>query len=987
MATVVEVLAKLRADTGQFNSAMQNAAGTLNKAGQSMTSIGGSLTRAVTLPLVGIGTAAVITATQFESSMAKIVGLVGIAADEVDGMRDSVLQISGATAKSPIELADALFVVTSAGLRGENAMGALDNAARASAAGLGQTTDIARALAGAMNAYGADTLDAARATDVIVATARAGNFETSQFAAAIGRVLPFAKQAGASFEDMGGAVALLTRTNGDAAQSVTQMAALFRAFVVPSEQAKTAFEEVGLSAADMRQMIAEDGLPQALQYLDDALGGNREQLGRLLGSSEAASAAFQILEADASTLEATFGEVNAAAGITDEAFAAVENTTGFKLQKAMANFKNVLIEIGDVLAPLVQKVSDFFSDMMARFQGLPDGVKQGIVAMAGIAAAIGPVLLIAGKLTLGISSLMGVLGGAGGGAGLAGALTALTGPIGIAIAAIAGLVLIFVGLWRESETFREAVMSAFNQVKDAISGAVDTIKGALSDNASAVDTLRMVFKGLGDFIGSVIIPLYANYLSAVIKGAAIVFGLLIAAVGKLADAFRASLPYVLNFAAEAMRVLGNMVDFILGGIETLLAGLATLADLLGLGDTLGKARDAVAAFRKDVADKMGEVEQVYRDAAVAATDWGNETADAHLTYRDAAVRARAETEEYRDAAVRAADSALELAGNTDVLAAVTDTATAATMALNDAYAALTAYFSETAAMDRAYTLLQDFNEQVASNTAGFDGYSEAAMANRDAFMQWANAQITAAQGLDDPIARLDELKRIQQEARDALVSQGIKPAESEFYQGIKDTVAAAQQEVEGMQDAVDVAKERGLDVASAIAQGVAQGMSAQASALNAAGAAGGDTVADGLNSSLGISSPSRIAMVAGRNTSLGLIEGLRDMDISVRANGMLSGTALVDGMIAGLNNRSGSLYARVRAIVAAAIAAANSAAGATSADPPPTSSGTTQTTTGLGPRSAPTNITVNVTSASGEPAATTVPRALRRAAWVAGLNG
>lgn len=987
MATVVEVLARLRADTGQFTSAMQKASGTLQTAGQKMTAVGGSLTRSVTLPLVGVGVAAVAMSAQFESSMSKIVGLVGIASDEVDGMRDSVLQISGATAKSPVELADALFVVTSAGLRGENAMGALDSAARASAAGLGETTDIARALSGAMNAYGADTLDAARATDVIVATARAGNFETSQFAAAIGRVLPFAKQAGASFEDMGGAVALLTRTNGDAAQSVTQMAALFRAFVVPTQEAKKAFEEVGLSAEQMRQMIAEDGLPAALQHLDGALGGNREQLGRLLGSSEAASAAFQILDADAATLEATFGEVNKAAGITDDAFAAVEETTGFKLQKAMANFKTVLIEIGDILAPLVQKVSDFLTQMMGRFQELPDGVKQGIVAMAGIAAALGPVLLIAGKLTLGISSLMGVLGGAGGGAGLAGALTALTGPIGIAIAAIAGLVLIFVGLWRESETFRNAVIAAFNQVKDAISGAVDTIKGVLADNASAIDTLRMGFKALGDFIGSVIIPLYANYLSAVIKGAAIYFGILLSAIGKLIDGFRAGLPYVLNFAAEVTKGIATMADLVLGGIETILAGLATLADLLGLGDTLAKARDAVAGFRKDVADNMSKVEGAYRTAADTVTQTTSEMAESHRDYQDAAARARAETEEYRDAAVRAADSALSLASNTDVLAGVTDAAAAATIALNDAYAELTAFFSETAAMDRAYTLLQDLNTQIASNTAGFDGYSEAAMANRDAFMQWANAQITAAQGLDDPIARLEALKQVQKEARDALVEQGVNPADSAFYQGIKDTVAAAKEEVGGLQEAVDVAKERGLDVASAIAQGVAAGMTQQEAALNAAGVAGGETVADGLNSSLGISSPSRVAMQAGRDTSLGLIEGLRDMDISVRANGTLTGTALVDGMIAGLDSRSGALYARVRAIVAAAIAAARTTAGGTSpTPPPPSSSGPTQTSSGLGPRSS-ANITVNVTAAPGEPAASSVPRALRRAAWVAGLDG
>jgi len=197
-------------------------------------------------------------------------------------METAVLKLAGETAKAPAELADALFVLTSAGLRGDDALSALDASAKASAAGLGETADISRALAGAMNAYGSEVLSAASATDIIVATARAGNFETSQFAGAIGRVLPFAQQAGASFADMGGAVALLTRTNGDAAQSVTQMSALFRAFVVPTEQAKKALDGIGLTAQDVRDSIGERGLVETLGMLDKNWAGTVKSWGAYL---------------------------------------------------------------------------------------------------------------------------------------------------------------------------------------------------------------------------------------------------------------------------------------------------------------------------------------------------------------------------------------------------------------------------------------------------------------------------------------------------------------------------------------------------------------------------------------------------------------------------------------------------------------------------------------------------------------------------------
>lgn len=328
--------------------------------------------------IAAVGVASVREASQFESSIAKVEGLVGVAGAELEQMAEAARRLGMETGKGAQEASDALFVIASSGLRGADAIEALELSLKASTAGLGETEDIARAVSGALNAYGTDIIDAASATDVIVATARAGNFETSQFAAAIGRVLPFAKQAGSSLEDMGGAVALLTRTNGDAAQSVTQISALFRAFVVPTEEAKKALDNVGLSAEDMRNAIANEGLPAALDMLDEKLGGNREQLGRLLGSSEAASAAFQILDADSQTIAETFGLVNDATGITQEAFEVMQDTAENKLAVAMATAKDSLIPIGDALLDHINPRLEDFSQWMTDNK---EPIEQGFIAI------------------------------------------------------------------------------------------------------------------------------------------------------------------------------------------------------------------------------------------------------------------------------------------------------------------------------------------------------------------------------------------------------------------------------------------------------------------------------------------------------------------------------------------------------------------------------------------------------------------------------
>ena len=576
----IREIEKMRAQTQTFSDKFAAMGKKMQEVGASVSKIGGNLTKTVTLPIVGIGAAAVATAVEFESSMAKITGLVGIAADEVKQMESSVLDLAGATAKAPQELADALFVITSAGLRGADAMDALEFAAKAGAAGLGETNDIARALAGSMNAYGSEVVDAARATDVIVATARAGNFETSQFAGALGRVLPFAKQAGSSIEDLGGAVALLTRTNGDAAQSVTQVQALFRAFVVPTQEAKKILGELGLSAGDLRDAISKDGLPAALQMLDKALGGNREQLGRLLGSSEAASAAFQILDADAAALDATFGDVNRAAGITDEAFGVVAGTTQFQLNQALTQLKATLIEIGAIVVPFVTQFAERFESLASTFRNLTPAQQQMIVQFAAIAAAIGPVLLIVGKLISTVGMIIAVF-------------NPLTLKIAAVIAVVALLAAGFAYLWNNSETLRNTVTTAFENIRAVIGSAITQIRQTLDENRQSIDTLRVAFQTITDFLMTYVVPALVLFYSVYLK--ALITFLANVAVG---------LTNIIMFFTQLM---AKLIEVGIAITEFTATSLVTInAWVLALQTTFTEAFTAVRTFIREVFNSIYE---------------------------------------------------------------------------------------------------------------------------------------------------------------------------------------------------------------------------------------------------------------------------------------------------------------------------------------------------------------------------------------------
>lgn len=476
-----DVRVRLWASVDQYTRAMdqakastkkleQESGANMRKLGNTMHDVGKRATVGITLPLVGVGAAAVKAAAGFDSSMAKIQALVGLSADEVDGMRDSVLGLANETATAPQELADALFVVTSAGLRGSDALDTLEMAAKASAAGLGETTDIARAVAGAVNAYGPGMLDAADATDILTATARAGNFETSQLAGALGRVLPFAKQAEASFEDVGGAIALLTRTNGNAAESITQVQALMRAFVVPTQEAKTILGELGMSAEDVRTSIGENGLAATLETLDGKLGGNREQLGRLLGSSEAASAAFQILDADAQTIADTFGVTADAAGMTNDAFETVSDTAGFQMKQAWVDLQAALISVGDVLIPLVADIAGGVSSLASAFAKLPPGAQKLVVGLGAIAAAAGPALMIGGSLLRNYQQISTAWSNMGRGSRLA---VGAIGGVGLALTAASMVYADYNKKKQEARQRTDDLVAAMKAEEDGVRGSID----------------------------------------------------------------------------------------------------------------------------------------------------------------------------------------------------------------------------------------------------------------------------------------------------------------------------------------------------------------------------------------------------------------------------------------------------------------------------------------------------------------------------------
>ena len=146
-------------NTGLFKG-LQAASARIGKFAGQMKAMGSRITSSFTLPFALITGGAAKMAMDFQKEMTKISTLVLGSSKDLDKYAEGVKRISSVTAVSAQETAEGLFFLTSAGLRGTNALETLQTVNKGVAVGLGESTDLAKVAAAAQNAYGAETITA-----------------------------------------------------------------------------------------------------------------------------------------------------------------------------------------------------------------------------------------------------------------------------------------------------------------------------------------------------------------------------------------------------------------------------------------------------------------------------------------------------------------------------------------------------------------------------------------------------------------------------------------------------------------------------------------------------------------------------------------------------------------------------------------------------------------------------------------------------------
>lgn len=91
-----------------LNNVEQAAGKQLTGLGKSMSKIGDKMTLGITTPLVGVATAGLKVASDFEYAMSQVQAISGATGDDFEALRDQAIQLGADTSFSSTEVADAM---------------------------------------------------------------------------------------------------------------------------------------------------------------------------------------------------------------------------------------------------------------------------------------------------------------------------------------------------------------------------------------------------------------------------------------------------------------------------------------------------------------------------------------------------------------------------------------------------------------------------------------------------------------------------------------------------------------------------------------------------------------------------------------------------------------------------------------------------------------------------------------------------------------
>lgn len=521
-------LAGLRSAQSEADSATKNIAtkigSNLQSAGKSITSAGKTLTTHVTVPIVGLGTAAVKTTSDFESAMSKVSAISGATGSDLDALNQKAQEMGAKTKFSATESAEAFTYMAMAGWKTEDMLSGIDgimSLAAADGLDLATTSDI---VTDALTAFGLSASDSGHFADVLAKASSNANTNVSMLGESFKYAAPVAGALGYSAEDTAIALGLMANAGIKGSQGGTALRGSLTRLIKPTDEAAVLMEQYGLSMTNADGSMKSLG--EVMNMLRDKLGGLTEaeqaQVAAQIFGQEAMSGMLAIINASDSDYAKLTDAIYDADGAAQQmADTMLDNLSG-QLTLLKSALEGLAIQFGEILMPYIKQFVQWLQNLVQKLQEMTPEQKEQIVKWAAFAAAIGPVLLAVGKLVTGIGNVISVFGKLktaipavkGALVAVKGAIAGISAPVVAVVAVIGTLVAAFATLWKTNEEFRNKITAIWNQIKGTFDklcqGIVDRLNKLGFDFENIGEVLKAIWKGFCDFLAPIFEGVFQN---------------------------------------------------------------------------------------------------------------------------------------------------------------------------------------------------------------------------------------------------------------------------------------------------------------------------------------------------------------------------------------------------------------------------------------------------------------------------------------------
>jgi phage-related protein len=357
---IQELFVKISSDFKELNKGFEETQSKLTTLGSGLATIGGTLSKVITLPLLAAGGASIKLASDMEETTNKINVSFGDSAQEVKDWSKNSLKSMGLAQQSALDSA-ALFgdMGTSMGLAQKDASG----------------------MSMALTQLGGDL---------------------------------------ASFK------------NVDAKQAMGALAGIFT-----GETESLKMLGVVMTETNLETFALSQGINENVQDMTEAEKINL-RYAYVMNATKNAQGDFGRTSDGAANQMRIFGET----------------------------MKEIGVQIGTIILPVFTQVVTFVNDLLTSFANLSASTKEKIIIFAGLALALGPVILAFGAVLAVLPSISaGFMTMVSGVKAIGTAMSFLaTNPISLILAAVAGLVAAFVYFYNTNENFRGTVDSVLTQI-------------------------------------------------------------------------------------------------------------------------------------------------------------------------------------------------------------------------------------------------------------------------------------------------------------------------------------------------------------------------------------------------------------------------------------------------------------------------------------------------------------------------------------------